>query len=176
MELENRSKKLRKAKVNKNVKEHYKRMDKVDLQKLQNESKAASRKRMREEDYEDVNDKEIAYLKKCRTKKRNEDIGAYKERDRMYQAKHRRIGTSSMNRLNRFREDIMYGPLFICICCHGKMFRHSVQEFTDQLMRHLDQKIHLTNVIADMNVVTRVITEYPRNPWSIANKKKIDEG
>ena len=55
------------------------------------------------------------------------------------------------------------------------MFKHSVQEFTDQLMKHLDQKIPLTTVIADMNILTRVITEYPNNPWSSANKKKKDK-
>ena len=69
----------------------------------------------------------------------------------------------------------MYGPLFICMCCHGKLFRHSVQELTEILMKQIDSKIPLQSVIADMNVLTRIVTEYPRNPWSSLNKKKKED-
>ena len=153
-ELEMQSKRIKKEK------------DKINLKRFKEKLQKSSQLQIRQNEWQ----------RKCRTEKRNQDQVAYKERDRLYQVKHRRIGTGSKNRLNRFREDIMYGPLFICICCHGKLFRHSVKDFTDQLKKQIDMKIPIASVIADMNVVTRVITEYPNNPWSTANKKKTDIG
>ena len=144
--------------------------------RTQNERKASSRKRLRDDDYEKVNEKEKEWDAKRMRIMRNEDEEKVKkdQRDRKEKSR-KKISTNAKNRLERFREDVMYGPLFICICCHGKMFRHSVQEANEQLMNKIEQKIPITSVITDMNVLTRIVTEYSHNPWSLANKKKKDE-
>lgn len=140
-----------------------------------NEIKAKSRKKMRDENYEELQERENEHQANSRKRNKLENEEEVKEKERNRKAMSRKIGNSSKSRLNRFREDIMYGPLFICICCHGKIFRHGVQEFTEKLMKQIGLKIPLHCVIADMNVLTRIVTEYPHNPWSSANKKKKDD-
>ena len=173
-ELESKSKIIRKEKTKLNYKNWVEKLNKPgQLQQINNTKKATSRERQRNDNYEKLMDREKEYKAQSRKRKRIENEDKVKEYERVGKANYRkRIGSSSKSRLNRFKEDIMYGPLFICICCHQKMFRHSVVEATEQMMRNIDQKIPLTNVIVDMNVVTRVITEYPLNPWSAASKKK----
>ena len=179
-ELEKRLANIRKEKNTEKLKkwrkEKLEKMDKKEILRSQNNCKASSRIRLRDGNYEEVNEREKGYKADSRKRKREENEEKAKDDQRKWKANSRkRIGNSALVRLSKFREDTMYGPLFICISCHGQMFRHSVQEFTDQVMKQINGRIPLKSVIADMNVLTRIVTEYPHNPWSSYNKKKKDD-
>ena len=51
----------------------------------------------------------------------------------------RRAGTK-ITRLQNFRKQVRYGPVYPCITCHQMMFRHQVLEFTDDVQTFLDDK------------------------------------
>ena len=52
----------------------------------------------------------------------------------------------------------MYGPMFVCVSCQGKMFRCSVKILTNRVVEQIDQKIPIEDCI-DFDAVTKVITE-----------------
>ena len=73
-------------------------------------------------------------------------------------AKHRK-DKNEKDRLKKFLDATMQGPLYICISCHGRLFKISVRNFTEAMAKAIDEKIPITNCIADMNILTMVVTE-----------------
>ena len=94
---------------------------------MQKERKDRSRAHLKDEDYEGQKKKEGEWKSNSRMKRKNEDPDTQKEENRMWVAKHRSDETED-NRLRNFLDASMYGPIFICICCHGKMFKTNVQK------------------------------------------------
>ena len=45
---------------------------------------------------------------------------------------------SADQRLNKFRRRVRYGPIFICSCCHQKLFENQVTVITDELRDKID--------------------------------------
>ena len=47
---------------------------------------------------------------------------------------------SADQRILRFRNKVRYGPIFVCSCCHQKLFQNQVEEYTDKLKQEIDLK------------------------------------
>ena len=139
---------------------------------LQNKKKAASRARRRAENHDEMKSQHKQTVAAYRARKKNEDHdgmkkqhnqtnAAYRERKRnedheAMKLQHRqwnqtlRKVENEEHRLKAFRRSIMYGPIFVCISCHMKLFRIGVVEFTE---------FAINNCISDINVTTKVVTE-----------------
>ena len=94
---------------------------------------------------------------KYQRKRKNIDPEAFKEDHRLKVAKYRN-DESEDGRLRNFLDATMYGPIFICVCCHGKMFKTNVQFFTDETIKKIKEKIPIESCIVDVNLVTNVVT------------------
>ena len=70
-------------------------------------------------------------------KKRAEDNKKVKLDQNKRQKNVRAINTAQ-DRLKNFREATKYNAIFICTCCHQRMFQSNVQEF--------NKKPHLTGI------------------------------
>ena len=137
--LEERSKMIRKEKV-----KHW---------------KSDSRKRLRDEDYQRETKKIRDSTAKSRQKCKEADPEAYKAQIKKdNESKKLQQDKTEVDRLRRFQESVMYGPLFVCVSCHGKMFRCSVKILTNRLVQQIDDRIPIQDCI-DFDVVTKVVTE-----------------
>ena len=56
-------------------------------------------------------------------RRKYEDLQPLKDFERKKKAR-QRDDKNQVDRLKHFQETTMFGPLFICISCHGKMFRN----------------------------------------------------
>ena len=108
-----------------------------------------------------------------RKRKKAEDHEKELENNRRLLQKHRHAETPEA-RLKQFQQAVMFGPIFICICCHIKMFKSNVREFTKAVIAQFEEKIPLESCIADMNVVTKVQTE--QHYLRVPAKYKDDKG
>ena len=67
---------------------------------------------------------------------RNENHAKVKQNQNIWQTKHRQVN-SVQKRLKKFKEETMYNAIFICSCCHRKLFESNVtkitQNFTDKI-------------------------------------------
>ena len=95
-----------------------------DKKQSQRERKALSRKRLRESDYEKVKDDQNQWRAKRRMKLKGETSILQKPRS---------VDKDAYDRLRSFRESTMCGPVFVCVSCHGKMFKVAVQKFTENV-------------------------------------------
>ena len=87
-----------------------------------------------------------------------------------------RQDSSFVDRLRKFQEAVMYGPMFICVSCHGKMFRCTVKILTNRIVEQIDEKIPVENCI-DFDVVTMVVTESRHCNWpSLFKKNNLEVG
>ena len=160
--LEERSKLIKKEQKRVRIRRYRTKVKNEDPEKLRNDAKewkVESRKRLRNEAHGYVLEKKKG--KEWKTKSRNEskkaDPQAHKEKQKQYNANFRR-DDSAIDRFRKFQEAVMYGPMFICGSCHGKMFRCSVKILTNRLVEQIDEKIPIEDCI-DFNAVTKVITE-----------------
>ena len=68
---------------------------------------------------------------------RVEDHAKVKVMQKKWQTKHR-IVNSVHKRLKKFKEETMYNAIFICSCCHRKLFHSNVtkitQDFRDKII------------------------------------------
>ena len=78
----------------------------------------------------------------------------------------------------RFHEEIMYGPIFPCVCCHGVYFRHQVVPYNEKLQ----DKTRAQAKAAEMRKANEKATEedllYKMKSFSIweeEERKKWDE-
>ena len=46
---------------------------------------------------------------------------------------------SACKRLQNFRRRVQFGPIFICSCCHQKLFDNQVEEITDGIREKIDK-------------------------------------
>ena len=130
-------------KKNESSKKYYSKLkeDAVKMRK-KNEQKAESKEKLKNKDPE---------AWRLQTKKDNESRKLSQDK-------------TVADRLRKFREAVMYGPMFLCVSCHGKMFRNSVKILTNRVVDQIDEKIHIENCI-DFDVVTRVVTESRHCNW-----------
>ena len=93
---------------------------------------------------------------KCRVKRMNENPRLVRERHREVD----RISKGSRNAaINNFFKEILYGPIFPCVCCEGMYFRPQVVEFNKpnqaQIRKHADEA-----KIRDYNYKTQQVNNY----------------
>ena len=60
-----------------------------------------------------------------------------KDNQKRWQEKHRRV-INEIDRLREFKNATMYNAIFICICCHQRMFQSNVRIYTDQLENEIN--------------------------------------
>ena len=131
------------------------------------------RSRLRDEDYDKIKKRQNDAKSRSREKKRKEDPLAYKEQTkRDNESKKLRQDSSFVDRLRKFQEAVMYGPMFICVSCHGKMFRCAVKILTNRMVMQIDEKIPVEDCI-DFDVMTMVVTESSNCSWP-SSYQKID--
>ena len=145
--------------------ENQKNGDHKILKENQNDWKLDSRKRLRDEDYTRETKKIRDSTAKSREKLKEADPEGYKKRIKMdNESKKLRQDNSDVDRLRRFQEAVMYGPMFVCVSCHGKMFRCSVKILTNRIVAQIDKKIAIQDCI-DFDMVTKVVTESRNVNW-----------
>ena len=147
------------------------------LKKMENERKCKSREKLKTKDYKGETAKDAKWQAISRQKRKEADPEAYKERTKKENAsKKLRQDKSEVDRLRRFQESVMYGPMFLCVSCHGKMFRCSVKILTNRLVEQIDQKIPIEACL-DFDVVTKVVTESRHVSWpTIFKKNQLEVG
>ena len=48
--------------------------------------------------------------------------------------------TDDRQRIFNFKKSVMFGPIFICSCCHRTLFENGVSKITDDFKRKIDEK------------------------------------
>ena len=149
--------------------EKLKKDDPEKLRKDEKERKVKSRGALKNENYKRETEKDRNLQSNSRQKRKECDPEAYKERTKKdNDSKKLRQDNSSVDRLRRFQEAVMYGPMFLCVSCHGKMFRCSVKILTNRIVAQIDDKIQ---DCIDFDIVTKVVTENRHVNWPPLFKK-----
>ena len=141
---------LRKRKQMEN-KESYLETNKVEIQKLrkrkQNENNEAYLETLRVEKQDlrkrKQDENKESYLETIRVQKQGlrkrkqeeseESHLAMKKRNKQDNQKYRKIKDQNVNELERrrrFHGAVLFGPIFICSCCHRKMYENGVTKLT----------------------------------------------
>ena len=167
LKLQEKSKTIYKAKQKKR-KLKYQRKIKKKLKNVlpktpqsSKERKAKSTENLRKKDYQKVKEQQNARKAKSRA---------------LQKAKNEQDDPDTVQ-LKAFRDQTMMGPVFICVSCHGKMFRVAVQKFTEDIEAEIDEKIAITECIANVNLITKVEIKSSKNeaPNSFQRNKTIGE-
>ena len=124
--------------------------DLEEFQSKENKTKAEFRERKRLEDLEEFKRLENKTKAEFREKKRLENHEEMKMQQKEWNKTFRKVENEE-HRLKAFRQSIMYGPIFICISCHMKLFRNAVVEFTNITMKEIDEEIPIKDCIIDIN-------------------------
>ena len=94
------------------------------------------KKKQLEEDPTNLKAKETNRKRLSLKRQREEDHEQVKQDQNKRQTKHRLIN-SVHKRLKKFKEETMYNAIFICSCCHRKLFQSNVtkvtKNFTDKI-------------------------------------------
>ena len=168
-ELERRSKIIRKEKK-KIWKEGKKLADPEQFKESQRDWKSQSRLKLNDEDYDLQKTKHRGHQATYEEKRKKEDPEAFKELKRQKNAQYRK-DENEKDRLKKFLDATMHGPLFICISCHGRLFKISVRNFTEAMAKEIEEKIPIKNCIADMDILTMVVTENSNSIMTPAYKQ-----
>ena len=117
--------------------------NKEAYQMLGREEKQAWRQKKREEDEEAYERSRREEIHAWRQKKREEDIEAYKmtqnnEKQAVRQKKIEK--TDDRTRIYNFKRAVLFGPIFICSCCHRRLYEKGVTKITENLKRKMYEK------------------------------------
>ena len=107
------------------------------LRKELNERKSKSRKRQIGEDPEKLRIEENKRKGLSRKRQRVENHYEVKENQKKWKSKSRLVD-SRKTRLKKFRENTMYNAIFVCSCCHRKLFHSNVTKLTENLKGKVD--------------------------------------
>ena len=158
----------------------------LKLKKLEDKSKAIRRQKqaafqskkrsqLRKDNADKEKEKERNWKSRNRSKLRDENPDKEMEKERNWKSG-QRDDKNQADRLKNFQEATMFGPLFLCISCHGKMFKNGVKIFSDSLKQEIEMKIPIKDCIADIDVITKVITEQKKSTMSTQQRKEIEVG
>ena len=109
------------------------------LRKLKEREKAASRANQKEKAMEIERENNKNWMALSRRKRKVEDHQKLKDNQNAWQEKHRRV-ESSNDQLKEFREVTKYNAIFVCTCCHQRMFQSNVCIFTAILENNINSK------------------------------------
>ena len=157
--------------------ERIRKDDPDQAKKKENEWKSESRSKLKDEDYKGENIKNRNLTAASRQKLKERDPEAYREQTKKdNKSKKLRQDSSFADRLRKFQEAVIYGPMFICCSCHGKMFRCAVKVLSTRIVMQIDEKIPIEDCI-DLDVVTMVVTESRHCNWPpLFKKNDLDVG
>ena len=122
----------------KKSKQKKKTEDPEEFKKIQNDRVKKSEQKKKAEDPEEFKKNQNDRIKKSEQIKKVEDHERYIEDLKGRVRKSRNMVTAD-DRLMKFRKKIQYGPIFICTCCHQKLFLNQVDEFTEKLKEEIDK-------------------------------------
>ena len=93
--------------------------------------------KQRVEDEQSVKEQQAQRNRLSRGKRKAVDPQQMKDNQNRWQEKHRRV-INEIDRLREFKNATMYNAIFICICCHQRMFQSNVRIYTDQLENEIN--------------------------------------
>ena len=118
------------------------KLKEIDYEKAKKEErdrKALSRARLKEVDNDKSKKDQRDWKRLSRRKRKLEDPKAMKDNENAWQQKHRRVENAD-DRLKEFREGTQYNAIFICTCCHQRMFQTNVCIYTTILENNINSK------------------------------------
>ena len=101
-------------------------------------SKKEYEEKKRDEDLQGFNEKANKRKRAYDEKKKEEDPEEFKENLRKRKQKSDNAVRASQ-RLAKFKRRIRYGPIFVCSCCHQKLFENQVHVLSDELRKIIDE-------------------------------------
>ena len=149
---------------------HHQRIHQAKMMKLdKNKAKEKHAKKQRIH-IARLKEKDPVHLKQTQVKKNRLHISKRKSQNHdnlksdqtTRQQKHRKIANAA-DRLNAFKESTLHNAIFICTCCHQRMFKSNVRIFTSELVEQINSK--KTGLI-DLCI------EYPTIPTKIDGQNK----
>ena len=123
----------------------------------QKRHKAKSIANLRAQDNEKVKEDQKNRKRLSMGKKRAEDNKKVKCDQNSWQANCRQV-ENAKDRLKEFKAATLYNAIFVCTCCHQRMFQSNVQEFNENLKEKLNSKIPglIQKCIPDPLILTTV--------------------
>ena len=113
--------------------------DEANVKKDQVNRKKDSRINQRAEDVEKVKENQKKWSRLSRCKRKREDHQKLKEDQNARVQKHRKIDTAT-DRLASFKSSTLHNAIFICTCCHQRMFKSNVRLYTKELAGEINAK------------------------------------
>ena len=142
----------RKAKSDAKQREH----DSQGVKDYQNKRKSKSDANKRENDNQGVKDDQNKRKRLSRNKRKLNDPVALSNDEKEARKKKRRLW-KAVDRLREFKEATKYNAIFICSCCHRRLFHHNVQIITQKLIDDINRKkFNQYENCVEMNVETPI--------------------
>ena len=116
----------------------------ADNEKVKNDHKkwkAKSRLDQREGDNEKVKDDQNRWKRLSRNKRKLADPKGLSEYEKEVQKKRRRLWRAQ-DRLREFKEATKYNAIFICSCCHRRLFHSNLEIITQKLIDKINDRTH----------------------------------
>ena len=101
--------------------------------------KAKSMAKQRKEDEEKVKNDQKVRARLSRRKRKAEDSPGLNAKETARQQKHRKI-ENEYDRLMDFKLATLHNAIFVCTCCHQRMFKSNVRLYTAELAREINTK------------------------------------
>ena len=126
--------------ANKNARKEYSKIKKKEYRKNKKEThKKVSADEKKENRREYIKDKVKEYLKNQR--ENNEDaLKKAMAEEKAKQRKESAANTDELTRRRNFMRATLFGPIFICSCCHCKHFENAVTKVTENFNAKLAAK------------------------------------
>ena len=109
------------------------------MKENQNKRKKECIERQRVLDESKVKDTQNKHSKLSLGKRKAENPQKLKDQQNTRQQKYRRI-INECDRLRDFKNATKYNAIFICTCCHQRMFQSNVQQYTSELKQKINEK------------------------------------
>ena len=113
--------------------------DPEELSEKEKAQRKLSRERRKIEDPVKLSEKEKAQSKQSRDRKKIEDPEDLKEKEKSRQAKSKvnKLSTEE-GQIAAFHRSVRYGPIFVCISCHRKMFEDQVVKYAGKVKAKIE--------------------------------------
>ena len=94
--------------------------------------------KLKSEDLKSFRDNHNQRVKKNEAKQKTENPNVFKEKSRQRKERSNNNVTPCKRLLN-FRRKVQFGPIFICSCCHQKLFENQVEKISAELKEKIDK-------------------------------------
>ena len=130
-----------KEKVNESIKKYEAKQKDEDPKGFKENANKRKRKhdnRKRAEDPKGFKENENRRKREHDSKKKNIDPDGFRDNLRERRCKSDN-NFSAAQRLAKFRRRVKYGPIFVCSCCHQKLFENQVHMLTNNIRAQIDE-------------------------------------